>query len=671
MGKPLGDEMKALFLLASLPETPIWEVFTTSYLQSLPADQPPTFEAVSTCLLSQITCTKRNEKTTSDTTSALVSNAKATQEGQGPYCDYHERHGHSMKDCRDLKELKKDQKGKKRKRPKERDKPRSRAKANRADTDSEEGDSDSESDTIASKSETANRTRTKHRNHAERAFVTKSLMKRVQLYTLAASNNVSKRSEDILIDSGCSRHMTPHRSWFINSTYRKLRRPIPIHLGDDSTIKAVGVGSIERVQTLRGERQHLVINDVLYAPDLAVTLLSVRHLARRHCIVFDGPNCQIHDRKTSTVVAEGIERGNLYLLPSQPVSTIMQSHESMHVATDVNVLHRCLGHIDHDSIRRMVSKGHLTGIDTVTGTEEFCESCVQAKMKKLPFWHSREPVAAPLVLLHSDIGGPITPQSISGFRYWMTIIDDCTRYPWIMLLRHKDEALNKFKEWQAAVEPLLQKKAKSIEFSQNWVRIFRTDNGGEYISHKFEAHLRSCGIMHQTTAPDTPEQNGLAECMNQTITGRALAMLIDSKLPRTYWSYAYQMATYLIARSPASGIDGRTPYEELTGQKVDASHLRPFGCRAYSLVPKKQCSKLDSHARRCVLLGYEYASKAYTLLDITNRKIFKSRHVVFDESPGTTPELQREENKPIEWETTSPNLDHVPGKIPTTSPEEI
>ena len=62
--------------------------------------------------------------------------------------------------------------------------------------------------------------------------------------------------------------------------------------------------------------------------------------------------------------------------------------------------------------------------------------------------------------------------------------------------------------------------------------------------------------MHQTTAPDTPEQNGLAERMNQTITGRALAMLIDSKLPRTYWSYAYQMATYLIACSPASGIDG-------------------------------------------------------------------------------------------------------------------
>ena len=125
MGKPLGDEMKALFLLASLPKTPIWEVFTTSYLQSLPANQPPTFEVASTRLLSQITHMKRNEKTTSDMTSALVSNAKAMQEGQGPYCDYHERHGHSTKDCRNLTELKKDQKGKKRKRPKERDKPRS------------------------------------------------------------------------------------------------------------------------------------------------------------------------------------------------------------------------------------------------------------------------------------------------------------------------------------------------------------------------------------------------------------------------------------------------------------------------------------------------------------------------------------------------------------------
>lgn len=302
-------------------------------------------------------------------------------------------------------------------------------------------------------------------------------------------------------------------------------------------------------------------------------------------------------------------------------------------------------------------KGHLKGITSVTGKEDFCESCVKAKMKKLPFKHERETAVAPLALIHSDVGGPITPQSPKGFRYWITFIDDNTRYPWIFFMKHKSEALAKFKEWQTAVEPLHNAKLKQIEFSHNWVRIFRTDNGGEYLLRDFGAHLQSCGIVHQTTAPDTPEQNGLAERMNQTLTNRALAMLIDSGLPKTYWSHAFRTASYLIARSPASGIKGQTPFEKLTGRKVDISGLRPFGCRAYSLIPKDQRTKLDSHARRCVLLGYEYASKAYTLLDVTSRKLFKSRHVVFDENPGTAPELQGDPAESIEWEQSIPQGD--------------
>ncbi|KAG1866804.1 hypothetical protein F4604DRAFT_1585355 [Suillus subluteus] len=70
--------------------------------------------------------------------------------------------------------------------------------------------------------------------------------------------------------------MTPHRSWFIESTFRKLRKPIAIHLSDDSTINAIGLGSVQYVQHLNGEQCHLVIDDVLYAPNLAVTLLLVR-----------------------------------------------------------------------------------------------------------------------------------------------------------------------------------------------------------------------------------------------------------------------------------------------------------------------------------------------------------------------------------------------------------
>ncbi|KAG2138323.1 hypothetical protein DEU56DRAFT_698221, partial [Suillus clintonianus] len=163
---------------------------------------------------------------------------------------------------------------KKRKRkPREREKSGSKTKANKADTDSDSDSDGTDSDTVEtrSRSEKAQHAHTKHRrNNSQRVYVMKALMNRVQLYALttAAATNTTRRSKDILIDSGCSRHMTPRRSWFVESTFRKLRKPIAIHLGDDSTINATGLGSIQCVQHLNGERRHLIIDDVLYAPDL-------------------------------------------------------------------------------------------------------------------------------------------------------------------------------------------------------------------------------------------------------------------------------------------------------------------------------------------------------------------------------------------------------------------
>ncbi|KAG1802321.1 uncharacterized protein BJ212DRAFT_1286076 [Suillus subaureus] len=76
--------------------------------------------------------------------------------------------------------------------------------------------------------------------------------------------------------------------------------------------------------------------------------------------------------------------------------------------------------------------------------------------------------------------------------------------------------------------------------------------------------------------------------MNQMLTNCALAMLIDSGLPKTYWSHAFCTAFYLIACSPALGIKGQTLFEKLTSCKVNILGLRAFSCRAYSLIPKDQ-----------------------------------------------------------------------------------
>lgn len=172
MGKAIRDEMQAFLVLTSLPSTPIWDTFTTSLLQSLPANSSLTFEIASTRLLSQSLLINANS---SEPSSALVTDARTNgASSQGQYCEYHESQGHATKDCRDLKEMKKERK------PREREKSGSKTKTNKAVTDSDSK---------------ARHAHTKHRrNNSQRVYVTKALMNRVQLYTstTAAATNTTR-----------------------------------------------------------------------------------------------------------------------------------------------------------------------------------------------------------------------------------------------------------------------------------------------------------------------------------------------------------------------------------------------------------------------------------------------------------------------------------------------
>ena len=68
-------------------------------------------------------------------------------------------------------------------------------------------------------------------------------------------------------------------------------------------------------------------------------------------------------------------------------------------------------------------------------------------------------------------------------------------------MRNKDEAFNKFKCYKSVVENQMEKK----------IKILQSDRGGEYFPTEFILYCEENGIIHQTTAPNTPQQNGLAE----------------------------------------------------------------------------------------------------------------------------------------------------------------
>ena len=98
------------------------------------------------------------------------------------------------------------------------------------------------------------------------------------------------------------------------------------------------------------------------------------------------------------------------------------------------------------------------------------------------------------------------------------------------------------------------------------LKAIRTDNGGEFTSKEFEAHLTTEGVRHEVTIPKNPEQNGVAERMNRTLVETARSILVNVNLPHRFWAEALSTATFLRNRSPTKAVCGMTPHEAWTGE---------------------------------------------------------------------------------------------------------
>ena len=162
---------------------------------------------------------------------------------------------------------------------------------------------------------------------------------------------------------------------------------------------------------------------------------------------------------------------------------------------------------------RLAKLNLIPSFTNVKGSK--CQVCVQAKQPRKSHTTAEVRNLAPLELIHSDLcemNGVLTK---GGKEYFMTLIDDSTRYCYVYLLKSKDEALNFFKVYKAETENQLDRKIKRL----------RSDRGGEYFSNEFDSFCAEHGIIHERTPPYSPQSNGVAERKNRTLTDLVNAML--------------------------------------------------------------------------------------------------------------------------------------------------
>ncbi|CAI5993874.1 unnamed protein product [Closterium sp. NIES-65] len=158
---------------------------------------------------------------------------------------------------------------------------------------------------------------------------------------------------------------------------------------------------------------------------------------------------------------------------------------------DWETWHERLCHVNIPMLQKLVKDGCLKGLEVKGAAKEIgsCPTCLETKFTKFPFSSSTGPAKAPLALVHMDVVGPTRALSLSGNRYFLTIVDDHTRAVWVYPLKTKGEvAAAVLKEWM----PRAQRE------SGHKVKVIRTDNGGEFIGADFEAVPHVPDDMHSS-----------------------------------------------------------------------------------------------------------------------------------------------------------------------------
>ncbi|CAJ2645067.1 unnamed protein product [Trifolium pratense] len=228
----------------------------------------------------------------------------------------------------------------------------------------------------------------------------------------------------------------------------------------------------------------------------------------------------------------------------------------------------------HTSQKRLEILHKLYPNIDINKDEFCCDICHLAKQRKLPYDLSNSRASSCLELLHMDIWGPFATPTPHGHRYFLTIVDDHTRFTWIILLKGKFETASKIQEF--------------IQFSEEHfghkVKYLRSDNGPEFL------------------------------CLSKYYVSKVLH------------------SVFIMNRVPSNAIQGEIPFTALHNKLPDLSQLKVFGSLCYVSNQDHHRSKLDHRARKCVYLGVKPGMKGYVALDLHNHEILVSRNVVFEET---------------------------------------
>ncbi|GJS06710.1 putative ribonuclease H-like domain-containing protein [Tanacetum coccineum] len=180
-------------------------------------------------------------------------------------------------------------------------------------------------------------------------------------------------------------------------------------------------------------------------------------------------------------------------------------------------------------------------------------------------------------------------------------------------------------------------KTDSLDFEDGSITEAFCDNGTEFKNSVMNQFCEMKGIKREFSVARTPQQNGVAERRNRTLIEAARTMLVDSKLPITFWAEAVNTACYVLNRVLVIKPHTKTPYEVIHGRTPLIDFMKPFGCSVTILNTRDHLGKFDGKDDERFFVGYFVVSKAMRVFNKRTKIVEETLNIRFlENTPNVT-----------------------------------
>nr|KAJ0188935.1 hypothetical protein LSAT_V11C900504880 [Lactuca sativa] len=415
------------------------------------------------------------------------------------------------------------------------------------------------------------------------------------------------------LDSGCSRHMTGSKS--LLEDYVKKTGPA-VTYGDNGKGFTKGYGNIKC--------NNVVFQNVSYVKGLKHNLISISQLC--------DADYEVHFTKKEgrvvntdkNIVLSASRKDDIYVLDMfSSDKALMQCFFTKSQTNLSRIWHKRFSHLNFKNLSKISNQDLVRGLPKFSIVKDkMCSACEQGKQTKSSFKpKSCSSISVPLHLLHMDLFGPIPVRSLGGNKYTLVVVDEFTRFTWVVFLKKKSHAAQEIISLIRKNETLTGLKVKQL----------RSDHGTEFRNSTLEEFCDHKGIGQNFSAPRTPQQNGVAERRNRTLIEAGRTLMIHAGLPMSFWVEAVNTSCFTQNRSLIHMIHKKTPYEMLKDRKPDVSFFHVFGCICYIL------NQRDPRSKQCVeeSIHVKFDEESYTDEKVTHSpSIFQELlSCPFDEAP--------------------------------------